>query len=52
VLEPLITGLKDAGTHAMLPMLCEGLGQPALAGCREVASSSIARGSVCVVVAD
>ena len=29
LLEPLITGLKDAGTHTMLPMLCEELGLPA-----------------------
>ncbi|MFM0116896.1 hypothetical protein [Paraburkholderia nemoris] len=29
LLEPLITGLKDAGTHTMLPTLCEELGLPA-----------------------
>ncbi len=29
LLEPLITGLKDAGTHTVLPMLCEELGLPA-----------------------
>lgn len=29
LLEPLITGLKDAGTHTMLPALCEELGLPA-----------------------
>jgi hypothetical protein len=29
LLEPLITGLKDAGTHPMLPTLCEELGLPA-----------------------
>lgn len=29
LMEPLITGLKDAGTHAMLPTLCEELGLPA-----------------------
>lgn len=23
LLEPLVTGLKDTGTHAMLPTLCE-----------------------------
>ena len=28
VLEPLITGLKDAGTHNMLPTFCEELGLP------------------------
>ncbi len=28
LLEPLVTGLKDAGTHTMLPTLCEGLGLP------------------------
>lgn len=26
LLEPLVTGLKDAGTHTMLPTLCEELG--------------------------
>ena len=26
LLEPLVTGLKDAGTHAMLPTFCEELG--------------------------
>ncbi|WP_244136553.1 hypothetical protein [Burkholderia sp. BCC0405] len=26
LLEPLVTGLKDAGTHPMLPTLCEELG--------------------------
>ena len=25
LLEPLVTGLKDAGTHTMLPTLCEEL---------------------------
>lgn len=29
LLEPLVTGLKDAGTHTMLPTLCEELGLPA-----------------------
>lgn len=29
LLEPLVTGLKDAGTHPMLPTLCEALGLPA-----------------------
>lgn len=29
LLEPLITGLKDAGTHTMLPTLCGELGLPA-----------------------
>lgn len=29
LLEPLITGLKDAGTHIVLPTLCEELGLPA-----------------------
>lgn len=29
LLEPLVTGLKDAGTHTMLPTLCEELGMPA-----------------------
>ena len=29
LLEPLILGLKDANTHAMLPTLCEELGLPA-----------------------
>lgn len=29
LLEPLITGLKDAGTHTVLPTLCEELGLPA-----------------------
>lgn len=28
-LEPLITGLKDVGTHTTLPTLCEELGLPA-----------------------
>lgn len=28
LLEPLITALKDAGTHTMLPTLCEELGLP------------------------
>src|ERR1700731_443745 len=31
LLEPLVTGLKDAGTHTMLPTLCEESGMPALA---------------------
>jgi hypothetical protein len=26
LLEPLVTSLKDAGTHTMLPALCEELG--------------------------
>src|SRR5471032_2729539 len=29
LLEPLVTGLKDTGTHTMLPTLCEELGMPA-----------------------
>ncbi|GEM_PF-3450689 len=29
ILEPLIVGLKDAGTHTMLPAFCEELGLPA-----------------------
>lgn len=29
LLEPLVTSLKDAGTHTMLPALCEELGLPA-----------------------
>lgn len=29
LLEPLVTGLKDAGTHPMLPTLCEESGLPA-----------------------
>lgn len=29
LLEPLIMGLKDVGTHAMLPTLCKELGLPA-----------------------
>ena len=29
LLEPLVLGLKDAGTHTMLPTLCEELGLPA-----------------------
>ena len=29
LLEPLVTGLKDAGTHTMLLTLCEELGLPA-----------------------
>lgn len=29
LLEPLVTGLKDAGTHTLLPTLCEELGLPA-----------------------
>lgn len=29
LLEPLITGLKDAGTHTKLPTLCEEVGLPA-----------------------
>ncbi|WP_374608880.1 AbiJ-related protein [Diaphorobacter nitroreducens] len=29
LLEPLVTGLKDAGTHTMLPTFCEELGLPA-----------------------
>jgi len=28
LLEPLVTGLKDAGSHTMLPTLCEELGLP------------------------
>ncbi|MFT3815774.1 MAG: hypothetical protein QM740_20810 [Acidovorax sp.] len=28
LLEPLVTGLKDAGTHTMLPTFCEELGLP------------------------
>lgn len=28
LLEPLIAGLKDAGTHSELPALCEKLGLP------------------------
>nr|AGV05241.1 hypothetical protein [Bordetella holmesii] len=28
LLEPLVTGRKDAGTHTMLPTLCEELGLP------------------------
>ena len=27
-LAPLVTALKDAGTHAVLPTLCEELGLP------------------------
>lgn len=30
LLEPLVTALKDAGTHTLLPTLCEELGLPAL----------------------
>ncbi|MGC3024487.1 hypothetical protein ACPUER_04910 [Burkholderia sp. DN3021] len=43
LLEPLVTGLKDAGTHTMLPTLCEELGLPAPAAdgsMRERMSSS------------
>ncbi|SCX44842.1 hypothetical protein [Nitrosospira sp. Nsp1] len=29
LLEPLVTGLKDVGTHTMLPVLCEELDLPA-----------------------
>lgn len=36
LLEPLVTALKDAGTHAILPSLCEelGLSVPAAGGSR------------------
>ncbi|WP_459909649.1 hypothetical protein [Caballeronia sp. HLA56] len=29
LLEPLVTALKDTGTHPMLPALCEEIGLPA-----------------------
>jgi hypothetical protein len=32
LLEPLVTNLKDGGTHTMLPLFCEELGLPAVDG--------------------